>query len=430
MGGTGMNKRKRGKILYTIQTISTIPLLVLGVLILIVGTHFFTKSMQEEIALELKYVAENTIAMLDLAYPGDYELVGDSSYRLFKGETDITSDYTLIDSIKKNTDMDVTLFYQDTRIQSTIFKNDGSRFIGNAAADIIMQDVFYNDNPHFYNNAMVNGITYFSYYVPLHNSDGSVVGILFVGKPRTEVDQSIQQTLYPLMFAVLATMAVIVLWISYYTRGLVNVLVKIRNFTAEVSAGNLDATLPKETTSRNDELGEISESILTMQRSLRNMVEQDALTGLYNRRSADRKMRQISEKAATSETPFTIVIGDIDFFKKINDTYGHDCGDVVLKQVARLLKEQMRKNGFVARWGGEEFLFVFDHSNAGETVQILEDILNRIRSLEIPYEEHTIHLTMTFGLAENDGSDLNELLRRADDNLYHGKSEGRNRIIQ
>ncbi len=425
-----MNKRKRGKILYTIQTISTIPLLILGVLILIVGTHFFTKSMQKEIALELKYVAENTIAMLDLAYPGDYELVGDSSYRLFKGETDITSDYALIDRIKKSTNMDVTLFYQDTRIQSTILNKNGSRFIGNAASDVIMQDVFYGDNPHFYNNAMVNGITYFSYYVPLHNSDGSVVGMLFVGKPRTEVDQSIQQTLYPLIFAVLVTMGVIVLWISYYTRGLVNVLVKIRNFTAEVSAGNLDATLPKGTTSRNDELGDISESILTMQRSLRNMVEQDALTGLYNRRSADRKMRQVAEKASGSQTPFTIVIGDIDFFKKINDTYGHDCGDVVLKQVARLLKEQMRKNGFVARWGGEEFLLVFDHANTGETTQILEDILNRIRSLEIPYEEHTIRLTMTFGLAENDGSGLNELLRRADHKLYEGKSEGRNRIIQ
>lgn len=424
-----MNKRKTGKIAYTLHTISSVPLLLLAVLILTVGTHFFTKAMHEEVALELEYVAQNTISMLDLAYPGDYKLVEEPSYRLFKGESDITFDYTLIDRIKENTHMDITLFYEDTRILSTIYDNKGSRIIGSVAAKTIVNDVLKTGEAKFYDNAMVGNITYYSYYVPLQNSDGTVVGMLFVGKPREELNQSVRNALYPLIFAVLLTLAIITIWTFHYTKGLVNTLIKIRNFTFEVSSGNLEAELPQDTLSRNDELGDISHSIQTMQLSLRNMVEQDALTGLYNRRSAERKLRHIAEKKHSEDRSFTIVISDIDYFKKINDTYGHDCGDIVLKQVARTLKEMMHKNGFVARWGGEEFLLVFDHSNVEETEQILQNILNAIRCLEIPYEDQTIRLTMTFGVVENDGSGLNNLLKIADNKLYTGKNEGRNRII-
>lgn len=424
-----MNRKNKGKISYILQAINIIPLLFLGVFILILGSHFFTRAMHAEVKQELKSVASNAIAMFNIAYPGDYELVGDASYRLHKGGIDITNDYGIIDRIKEDTGLDVTLFYQDTRILTTIRNSSGTRIIGTGAPDIVLSDVLASGEPHFYDNAMVNGSTYFSYYVPLCNENGSIAGMLFVGKPREEVDNAVQHSLYPLILAIFLTLIIMSVCIWRYTNSVVSTLLKIKNFLLDVSAGDLGAELSEDVLNRNDELGEIGHSILTMQRSLRNMVEQDALTELYNRRSADRKLRQIIQKSAERGTPFSLAIGDIDHFKKINDTYGHDCGDIVLKQVSRLLREHMRKEGFAARWGGEEFLLVFDHSDKETAMHSLETLLNTIRSLKIPYDGRTIRLTMTIGLAGGSETDLNSLLRKADDRLYEGKNSGRNRII-
>lgn len=424
-----MEAKHKGKISHTLQPITMIPLIILGLLIVVLGSHFFTKAMHDEVALELKYVSANTITLLDAVYPGDYELRGDHALQLYKGETDITSDYTLIDKIHEDTGLDITIFYQDTRIQTTVRDNGGQRIIGNAAADTILNDVLYGGKATFYNNAMVGTSTYFSYYVPLTNSDGSIVGMLFVGKPRAEVDKAVQQTLYPLIIAVALTTIVMSFCIARYTKRLVTVLLKIRNYVSTVSAGNLDATLPEKLLERDDELGEIAFSIQSMHLSLRTMVDHDALTGLYNRRCANRKLEQTLAKSVKTDSPLCLALGDIDFFKKVNDTYGHACGDLVLKQVACTMKEHIRKQGFVSRWGGEEFLIVLEDSDLTASKQILEDLRIAVSKLEIPYEEQIIKVTMTIGLTENDNSGPDNLLRIADNMLYQGKSAGRNRVI-
>lgn len=424
-----MQSKRKGKISHTLQPISIVPLLFLGILIAILGSHFFTQAMYDEVHLELQYVASNTITLFDVAHPGDYELRGEDTFRLYKGETDITYNYSLIDQIRKDTGLDVTLFYQDTRILTTITDSDGQRFIGTRAADSILNDVLYTGNARFYNNALINTKTYFSYYVPLTNSDGSIVGMLFVGKPRAEVDNAVQKSLYPLLLAVCITIIIMSVCIAYYTKGLVTVLVKIRNYVSDVSAGNLDAQLSEKVLNRDDELGEIGYSIQTMHRSLRTMVDQDGLTGLYNRRCGNRKLEQALQKSAKDNTPLCLALGDIDFFKKINDSYGHACGDIVLKQVSRTLKEHVRKHGFVARWGGEEFLMVLEQSDLDTATQILENLRTAISNLEIPYEDQIVRVTMTMGVTLNDGSGPDNLLCMADTVLYEGKTAGRNRVV-
>ena len=424
-----MQSNRKGKIAYTLQPISVIPLIILGVLISVLGSNFFTYAMHNEVELELKYVASNTITLLDTAYPGDYELRGNTYYSLYKGGIDITNDYTLIDKIKADTGLDITIFYENTRFQTTIIGPDGQRIVGSVAAETILNDVLYTGNAQFYNNALVDSVTYFSYYVPLTNSDGSVIGMLFIGKPRADVDEAVQDALIPLLIAVFGTIVIMSVCISLYTKKLVKVLLKIRNYVSAVSAGNLDAEISNQVLERNDELGQIGLSIQTMHRSLRTMVDMDALTGLYNRRCANRKLEQALAKAARNGTPLCLALGDIDHFKKINDTYGHDCGDAVLKQVSRTLNEHLRKHGFVARWGGEEFLVLFEYAKINEAQAILNNVREAISRLEIPYEGQTVRLTMTMGVTENDGSGLDNLLRVADRMLYNGKEEGRNRII-
>lgn len=99
-GGTAMSK-SRGKILYILQAINIIPLFFLGILILLLGNHWITRSMYAEVESGLANISRNLATTLDVLYPGDYRLVGEDSYRLYKGETDLTTDYTLIDQIKE-----------------------------------------------------------------------------------------------------------------------------------------------------------------------------------------------------------------------------------------------------------------------------------------------------------------------------------------
>ena len=162
---------------------------------------------------------------------------------------------------------------------------------------------------------------------------------------------------------------------------------------------------------------------------LHTLVEQDALTSLANRRSGDKKLREIVRDSAATGKDFCIAIGDIDFFKKVNDTYGHECGDLVLKNVAYRLRSHMHGSGIASRWGGEEFLLIFEDKNVEESMKILDEIMDDIRTLENEYDGHRIKVTMTFGLTRGNTEDVTALLRSADEKLYEGKTTGRNRII-
>lgn len=155
----------------------------------------------------------------------------------------------------------------------------------------------------------------------------------------------------------------------------------------------------------------------------------DALTGLWNRRS----MMEYLEKRTQAEENdfFSVAIGDIDFFKRINDTRGHNCGDEVLRRLGSLFLEFMKERGMVCRWGGEEFFFAIPEN--GDMARFhIDELRNRVQNLIItdPDTKEEFSVTMTFGVEEYDfSSTVTELIKRADDKLYIGKDQGRNRTI-
>ena len=422
-------KKSSGKISYTLQIIGLLPLLALGIAMLFFTSQWFTKTMHQEVERELYDATKSATTLLNAAYPGDYHLEGDVAYLLYKGETDITRDYSLLDQFKEDTGLDITLFYQDTRILTTLYNAQGERIVGSGATDIVIRDVLNTGENHFYTHTLINGKAYFSYYIPLRNQDGSVVGMLFVGRPSETVSLSIQNYVYPLTWLIIGFVALVSVCIYFYTRRFVAVLLHIHSFLSEVASGNLNATLDHSVTKRSDELGDIGRCALSMQRSLRTMIEQDALTELYNRRSGDKKLRQVFEESRSSGQSFAIAIGDIDFFKKVNDTYGHECGDAVLKNVSALLKQHMWHRGFAARWGGEEFLLVFENVDLAEAQKQLELLMDKIHELDTLYEGQHVKVNMTFGLICDPDKDIHALLKEADGKLYIGKTNGRNQVV-
>ncbi len=424
-----MKSAGKRKISYVLQTITILPLLLFGIIILGVGTHWFTKSMYSEVEIELNNVSSNIVTMFDALYPGDYTLAEGTALQLYKGDHDLTTDYDLIDRIKEDTRMEITLFYQDTRVLTTIMDGNGRRIVGSAAPSEAVEEVLQNGNPKFYKKTLIYGSNYFSYYVPLRNQDNAVAGMLFVGKPTAEVDAFVRRSLYPLLAVDIILVILTSLLTFLYTKGFVAVLMQIHGFLKEVSTGNLNAKLSSSILNRNDEIGEIGQSALTMQRSLYTLVEQDALTMLCNRRSGDKKLRQTMEASAAKGTPFCVAIGDIDFFKGINDTYGHECGDVVLQNIASIMRSHMHRIGTAARWGGEEFLLIFENMDLDTALASLNQLMNAIRAAECRYEGQTVKVTMTFGIVPGDTKDAGKNLRLADEKLYKGKDGGRNCIV-
>lgn len=153
----------------------------------------------------------------------------------------------------------------------------------------------------------------------------------------------------------------------------------------------------------------------------------DALTGLYNRYCLNSTLSALVK----SEKPFCLVMGDLDDFKKINDSFGHDCGDIVLKSVADVIMRNIRECDTACRWGGEEILIIMDGC-FDDCYQVVSRIKSEINSLGIEHEGKPVKVSMTFGFtasAESSSNDLDELLSTVDKRLYKGKTSGKNVIV-
>lgn len=156
----------------------------------------------------------------------------------------------------------------------------------------------------------------------------------------------------------------------------------------------------------------------------------DALTGLANRRFAERRMQSDRARALRHPEALSVATIDLDHFKRVNDTWGHACGDLVLVAVARALQEELRGADLGARFGGEEFLAVLPGTGHRQALRVAERIRERIGGLEIATPHGIVRVTASLGIATLEaGESIDALLARADAALYRAKAEGRNRCI-
>ncbi|WP_081646883.1 GGDEF domain-containing protein [Limisalsivibrio acetivorans] len=156
----------------------------------------------------------------------------------------------------------------------------------------------------------------------------------------------------------------------------------------------------------------------------------DHLTGLFNRKYLEIKLSEEAERFGRHGEPFCMVMLDIDDFKHINDTYGHLIGDQVLKHIARIVKESVRKTDFAFRYGGEEFTFMLLNANLENSCKIAEQIREKVESTNFAIKDNSFNVTVTMGVAQYQKDEEPEsVLDRADKNLYAGKQSGKNKVI-
>lgn len=156
----------------------------------------------------------------------------------------------------------------------------------------------------------------------------------------------------------------------------------------------------------------------------------DQLTGIENRHYLHQKLDLLFKGSLKSNEGFVVGMVDVDDFKRINDQYGHFCGDEVLQHTSKVLKESLRKTDFVGRWGGEEFLVVLPNTDMADGLEILERVRVSLENSILNHDNSQIKTTITIGAAEFKKTiSLDDLIQQADQRLYWGKQNGKNRVV-
>ncbi len=169
--------------------------------------------------------------------------------------------------------------------------------------------------------------------------------------------------------------------------------------------------------------------LASQNKQLHEMAHKDPLTHLMNRRNMNQILQQNMEQLKRTGKRFSLILGDIDDFKKVNDTYGHDAGDYVLVTVSKIISDSVREEDAVCRWGGEEILILV-HDSLNLAANAAERIRKNIADYHFNYEGQDINVTMTFGVSESiPGYRVEDLVQQADEHLYTGKKSGKNIVV-
>lgn len=154
----------------------------------------------------------------------------------------------------------------------------------------------------------------------------------------------------------------------------------------------------------------------------------DSLTGAFNRRYLDLFMEKTIPHSKMSNSPLTLIMIDIDHFKKVNDNYGHQCGDEVLKLASNIIKRNIRQSDAFIRFGGEEFAVIMPNTDVAEGLIIAERIREAIDQTDFTYNNEHIHFTISIGVSIYGGEDVEHFIEKTDNALYKAKENGRNQI--
>lgn len=409
--------------------IAIIPAIVIGIAI----TYMSARVVYNVKLDDTKDFLKSSIAALEFNYKftsfSDSEFYEDENGIVYFRGDKVSDEYGIVDMSKDFTGAEVSLFYENKRIATTIKKSDGSRFT-KTTADEVWNNYCSKGENYFDVDVIINGEEYFGYYMPIVSDEGLAVGMLFAGLPSATVHNTIhrmnQGTIMICVFVCIVVVAIAVL----QTNKILSILNSVLEYVDDINNENFRHNLSNDLVNRKDEFGRIGRQLVELNDSLRISVENDMLTGLYNRRVAIKKLNEFVMWAnGKNDETFTFTICDIDHFKNVNDTYGHSCGDLVLKAVANVLLQVDEQEGFVARWGGEEFIIVLKKP-VREAIADINKIADDIRNIRINYEDNVVCITMTFGVAQYISHQKIDLtISAADKLLYKGKKNGRDKVV-
>ena len=415
---------RKKSIRFSLNELVVLPLICLGIIMLVVSIPVIYSAITAETKEGLESLSYALLEKCNVMGEGEYSV---EDGILYKGGYPFGADNYVVDSVKEVSGIDATIFWEDTRMLTTIRLENEERAVGTKASKKVVDKVLKGGKEYFSSHVQVNDTYYYGYYIPLKNSDNTIVGMVFVGKSRERVMNTIFHVILRVFFVLVAVVAATLGISLRYAGGIVDSLRGTRVFLENVSQGDLECEIDERILERRDEIGEMGRFARILQKSILSLIGTDPLTGLYNRRSCNEMLEKAVGEYEREGKEFAVVIGDIDDFKWFNDTYGHLAGDQVLKKLSRVMREYMEGSGSVFRWGGEEFLIIYKGENPLEEMEKLSE---KVRNCKINYKEQTMQVTMTWGISRYRREDTIEgAIKRADERLYYGKTNGKNQVV-
>lgn len=204
-------------------------------------------------------------------------------------------------------------------------------------------------------------------------------------------------------------------------------------YTLTVALEQNTQALSKNLQDHSSEVDHLSKKVAKLENELKQAKEEsreDFLTKIYNKRALEEFLSIKEAEFDRYGTDYAIIFFDLDYFKKINDTFGHDAGDAVLVAFAKILKASIREVDSVGRYGGEEFLAIIHSSSIEDTLLVANKISQRVKKSRFMYKDSRIEVSVSAGVAlRSTQSSLESTIKHADDNLYRAKREGRDRVV-
>ncbi len=205
---------------------------------------------------------------------------------------------------------------------------------------------------------------------------------------------------------------------------------KLTKLTKDIIAFNYSSEL--EVKPSKDEIGELAINFETMRLKIKDLVTKDQLTHVYNRRFLMHVFELAVLKGLRLNEKLSCIMIDIDYFKKVNDTFGHQAGDVILVEMGKMLIDHTRDYDTPARYGGEEFILILPDTNLKTAYEISERIRKAMQNMVVYFEDHQITCTLSLGIAQLDKHTANtteQIINQADSALYEAKEKGRNQTV-
>lgn len=316
---------------------------------------------------------------------GDYSEKPDGN--IWRGMNfNISTETSIVDDLKEQMGVDITVFFGEEAVMTSIFHEDGSRCTGMPVEMVIKKNTLERGYPLWCKSIMVNGEECQAYVIPIRQeSDGTIVGALMASQSIRPFKWAVIKYVFTTMIAMVVILVMVFLFILRH----------IESFSQKFS----------EVTDKS---------------------KQDLLTGLYNKMSFEESARKLCEECHAEGVVGVLLILDFDNFKHVNDDYGHQVGDEALKGFARILKHVFRGNAVIGRVGGDEFM-VFVKTVTHLVVRVDEQariVLDELREMQIGEAGH-FSCSIGIGIDARCKYTFEELYQRADQALYQAKSYGK-----
>lgn len=430
-GKDAKTEKKNGGLKRRLINIVSLPLLLMGIVNMIFAYYTGYRTVSGEVKQGLKDTADSVGYVYAGLYKSDvYFIEEDGRYSVDTDKTSVETDTDYIAYLKDKTGTDISVLYYDIRYLTTLTDAEGQVLTGTVVSKKVVDELSARGETIFYDDVQIGDKNFYACYKPVKDDDERLVGIIATAKPTGVIKREVMISILPMILISLIMMALGAAIGAGEARKLALVIEKEKNFLGQIADGNLRANLDADILKRPDELGEMGKFTVHVQRFIRDMIERDTLTKLYTRRIGQARMIGTHQALKEDGVLFQLVMGDIDHFKRFNDTYGHDCGDLVLQSVAGIFNRMMIGKGYAVRWGGEEFILVYENMTFEEAYEHLCLIREEVIGHVVEYKEELLNITMTFGIVPGSEDDLDSIIKVADELLYIGKEGGRDRIVK